>query len=228
MFPTFSYQYCAWGLSTHCCTYAESMQGSHNRTLQLQLWLVLGFIWKQHHCIDCIRHSFTSHERVKCTCAAVKEGKIAEHFTRKSMSGWIRINELLNFETRDFFMIHYMGMLCQVGQASAVFSRGHLKQKYLVKCAFIWLCYWIQQEYIITVNTESPVPLQYLVHVFGKIVPFHYVSRYKNILWMAGAYRVLCKNTEAVMICWQSYHNLIRDLLTNALTNTGQDHSLSI
>jgi len=57
-------------------------------------------------------------------------------------------------------MIRYMGVLYQVGQTSGVLSRGHLKQNYLVNCAFIWLCYWIQHKYIITVNTESPVPLQ--------------------------------------------------------------------
>jgi len=54
------------------------------------------------------------------------------------MIGCIRISELLNFGTRDFFyVIHYMGVLCQVGQTSGVFPRGHLKQKYLLNSGFI-------------------------------------------------------------------------------------------
>jgi hypothetical protein len=56
---------------------------------------MLGFVWKQHCCIDCIRHNFTSHERAKCTSAADKEEKLAKYFTSKSMIGCIRINELV-------------------------------------------------------------------------------------------------------------------------------------
>jgi hypothetical protein len=143
MFPTFSYQYCAWCLSTHCCTYAESMQRSHNRTLQLQLWLALGFIWKQHRCIDCIRHNFTSHERVKCTCAADKEGKLAEHFTRKSMIGCIRINEILNFETREFFLWFIIWVFFVKLAKRQECSLEVIWSKNILWTMALFDCYWI-------------------------------------------------------------------------------------
>ena len=98
-------------------------------------------------------------------------------------------------------MIHYMGVLYQVGQTSGVFSRGHLKQKYLVNCGFIWLLLNSAKVYY---NSEYRIACTTVVACtcIWKNSSF-LLCEQVQVYFINGRslQSAVCKNTEAVMIC---------------------------